>query len=265
MALFGSSDNPASSNASALAGAQSIGGVQAFTGGQALLGRATPGQDDLTARLASIAPNTFSGGTNLIGTAAHIEESGTLSPSGQAVVDTNLNNELAQIRGRYASLGLSGSSAEEDAINTARNRSLANQFGIAQTVGQNVGQLGQVLASAGQNLWQLDASTLSSIAQEGLSSMSIGGNLVGAAANTYTNLAQQAISEDANMLNTFQGFFKALAGNQGLAGMMGGGSRVAGGSNLFGAGAPGTVGAGADWVNPDAMVGPTADMALMFA
>lgn len=71
---------------------------------------------------------------------AQAENQGILPSGAEQFIDQSLNAEVAAIRSKYAQLGMSGSSAEVQDINAAKNQALALRF-----------QIGQQLASQGLN------------------------------------------------------------------------------------------------------------------
>lgn len=68
------------------------------------------------------------------------QQQGMLGAGGDALVQQGLDAEQAQIRSRYAQMGMTGSSAEQQDLAAAAQRSLAQRF-----------QLGQQMASTGLN------------------------------------------------------------------------------------------------------------------
>jgi len=59
--------------------------------------------------------------------------SGTLPPGAQQSVQQALDADIAQIKSRYAAMGISGSAAEQTDIANAQNLAASNKFQLAQT------------------------------------------------------------------------------------------------------------------------------------
>jgi len=59
--------------------------------------------------------------------------SGTLPPGAQQSVQQALDADIAQIKSRYAAMGMSGSAAEQTDIANAQNLAASNKFQLAQT------------------------------------------------------------------------------------------------------------------------------------
>lgn len=112
-------------------------------------------------------------------------QSGTLPPGAQQLVDQNLNQQISAIRSRYASLGMSGSSAEQQDIQNAQNNALAEQFQIAnnatatglQALGLNEGVYGTILQAQLQS-----QQGLSNSISQFFNSLALGSALRGATA-----------------------------------------------------------------------------------
>lgn len=75
------------------------------------------------------------------------EGQGILPAGAQALVQQNLDANVAAIKTKYAGLGMSGSSAETQDINAARNQALAQTFAIGQSLAQS--GLQEVTSSSG--------------------------------------------------------------------------------------------------------------------
>jgi hypothetical protein len=60
--------------------------------------------------------------------------SGVLPPGAQAALNQSKQNQIANIRSSYAKMGMSGSTGEADAINTANQASAAQQFNMAESL-----------------------------------------------------------------------------------------------------------------------------------
>lgn len=101
-----------------------LGGLGLSLGKQALFPSQIPGQQTLAsnAGLAQNIAQQFGGGG--------------LNPAQSAASTQTLNQQISAIKAKYASLGLSGSTAEQQDINNAQNANLANQ---ASTINQNAG------------------------------------------------------------------------------------------------------------------------------
>jgi hypothetical protein len=111
---------------------------------------------------------------------------GQLPPGGQATVDLALKNALDTIKGRFASLGLSGSSMEADAVANAQEQSAVNQFSIEQA-----------------------------LASLGLSATGQATGALGSADSTFSNLANQQVAQDAALEKAIAGFAGAAVGGRG--------------------------------------------------
>ena len=211
-----------------------IGNVGAGTGA---LGSALPGQQNLAALLAQLGGQNVGAGSaagfdiqsllggaggNLLQQGIQTESTGQLPTAAQPLFATQLSDSINDIKGKFASLGMSGSTAEQSAITDAQNRNAASQFTAAETLGgQQVqqglsslttgGSLATTLAQLGMTGFNLSSSDLSNIAQEGLQQMGLGTQSLTGSGSILQNLASSQISQDNNLLTTFQNFFKALA------------------------------------------------------
>lgn len=116
------------------------------------------------------AQSTSSGANSLISSL----NTGVLPPGAEASVDQALNADIANIQSRYASTGMSGSSAEAQDIANAQQAAAANKFGIAQNAAQ------------------------------------IGLNEVGVTQDAYKTLIQDQLNRQQQLQNAFSGFFNAL-------------------------------------------------------
>lgn len=96
-------------------------GLALSLGKSALFPSKIPGQDTLAGN-AGIAQNIAT------------QNSGGLNPSQSAASQQSLDKQISDIKAKYASLGLAGSTAEQQDINNARNSNLASQ---AQAVDNN--------------------------------------------------------------------------------------------------------------------------------
>lgn len=128
----------------------------------ALLSGGQAGAAGLSAGLAPIAGATLGGGvgaetalinqlfpqaSSLMQQGAATEQGGPLPAGLAASVDQQTQQAIAQIKGKYASLGMSGSTAEADEIANAQNQNMINKGQLGFTLGgQEFGQ-GQNLAS----------------------------------------------------------------------------------------------------------------------
>lgn len=99
---------------------------------------------------------------------------GVLPPGAEASVDQALQADIANIKSRYASMGMSGSSSEQQDIANAQQTAAANKFSLAQ-----------------------------SAAQTGL-------NEVGVTQNAYSTLIKDQLNRQQQLQNAFSGFFNAL-------------------------------------------------------
>lgn len=153
----------------------SLGGL----GYEALKGQpTTPNLNNLTTEAAS----AFNTEQQLISG----ELSGQLPPGAAAGVKQGLEAAQAQIRGQFASMGLSGSSAEADALASASQASASQSFQIAQ-----------------------------SMANQGLS-------LAGLSAQIYSQIIQQTLGSDQEFSSAITNFAQAAGGGAGRPIQIGG-------------------------------------------
>lgn len=110
------------------------------------------------------------------------EATGTLPPGAQASVTNALNADIASIQSRYASLGMSGSSAEAQDIANAQNQSAALQFSLAQQA------------------------TTTGLTALGLTN------------SVYTQLLQDQLTRQQDLQNAFANFAAAVGGASALSG-----------------------------------------------
>ena len=114
------------------------------------------------------------------------ELTGQLPAGAQTAVDNALHDAITGIKARYASLGLSGSTEEQQAITAAQNQSTATQFQIAQQMAQ-----------------QGQAAVQSATADLGLQEQ------------VYSAIMNATLQQDENLSNAISGFASAVG--QGLA------------------------------------------------
>jgi len=262
MALFGgSSPTPAQVGAAdvgAISQAQAVPQLQVGAAGQSalyqLLTSIAPGlltggagtSGDIQAFLQSIGLGQAGVGGALQQQGIQTETTGVLPASAQPFFDTQLNDEIQGIKGKFASLNMSGSTAEQQAITDATNRNAASKFQAAIALGgQEFGQGASAWQQAIQSL-STGGSLASTLAQLGLGGLQLsvnditnmaseGANLLGLSGNTYTNLATQQIAQDQQFTNTITNLFKAFGGNYGLfgtGGFLGGGGSFLSSLNL---------------------------------
>lgn len=110
------------------------------------------------------------------------EATGTLPPGAQASVTNALNADIASIQSRYASLGMSGSSAEAQDIANAQNQAAALQFSLAQQA------------------------TTTGLTALGLTN------------SVYTQLLQDQLTRQQDLQNAFANFAAAVGGASALSG-----------------------------------------------
>jgi hypothetical protein len=218
--------------------------------GAGALGSAIPQQQNLAGTLQGLAGPNYSGGSQgasdiqallaqlgggLAQQGAATEASGTLPASGQAAVASSLNDEIQNIKGKYASLGLTGSTAEQSAITDAQNRSFGQSFSLAEQLGgqqvsqglsslSTAGSLSTTLAQLGLSTFGLSSTDLGNIATEG-------SNAMGLSASVFQGLQQTQMASDQQLTSTIMAFAKALGGNSGMFGNQG---LIPGASNFFG-------------------------------
>lgn len=102
------------------------------------------------------------------------EATGQLPPGAESAVSQALASDIANIKARYAALGMSGSSAEQQDIATAQAQSAANQFALTQQA-----------------------------TQTGLSA-------AGITEDVYTQLVQNQLSRQQQLQNAFASLFSAI-------------------------------------------------------
>jgi hypothetical protein len=154
------------------------------------------------------------------------EATGTLPAGGQAAVQQNLQQTTEQIKGQFAALGMSGSTAEESALANAQQQSLINQFTIAGQLGsqetqqalalgqlgnaqtsnalggvQSAGGLNTTLASLGLGATSGAGGLSSQLANLGIGALGTGGNLNIGAAGVGTTLSGQGLGAAAQSGN----------------------------------------------------------------
>jgi len=101
-----------------------------------------PQQGNLDA-LAGTAQSTAAADRQLQKTLTDPLVTGNLPPDAQQAVNNALNDAIATTKARYAQLGLSGSTMEQDAINAVKNQTTALTFQIAQQMANTGLQAGQ--------------------------------------------------------------------------------------------------------------------------
>ena len=121
------------------------------------------------AMLANVQPG-ISAANQLVGS----EASGVLPPGAEASVDQALQGDIANIKSRYASMGLSGSSAEQQDIANATQTAAGQKFGLSQQATQT------------------------------------GLNALGLTSNVYGTLVSDQLTRQQQLQNAFAGFFNAL-------------------------------------------------------
>lgn len=108
-------------------------------------------------------------------------QTGQLPQQMQSALDQQLNQQIAQIKQRYAEAGMSGSASEASDIAAARTASLGQQFAMGQSLAQQgFAQAQQDFASAGDYLakiMELDAAQGSALGNDigKLAEMLVGG------------------------------------------------------------------------------------------
>lgn len=119
--------------------------------------------------------------------------SGQLPPGAEAVVQQMVQKENADTKGRYASLGLTGSTMETDALNNVQQAATAQQFQIAQQMAQ------AGISLTGQSLQGLQIES-----------------------STYESLMKAQMQQNQGLFNSISGFMSALGGAaaKGLPAMM---------------------------------------------
>jgi hypothetical protein len=107
---------------------------------------------------------------------------GVLPPGQQAAVSKGLQDAISTIKGRYASMGLTGSSMEADAIANAQQQSVIAATNIEQTM-----------------------------AQTGQSAIQSATQALGMEAGVYNTIMNAVLQQDQNLANAVSGFANAAA------------------------------------------------------
>ena len=125
----------------------------------------------------------FQQASSLLQQGTATEQGGPLPPGLAASVDQQMQQAIAQIKGKYASLGMSGSTAEADEIANAQNQSMINKAQLGFTLGgQEFGQ--------GQNLASLVGQTASTLGGQGINLAQILSGLATSGTSAGINLSQ---------------------------------------------------------------------------
>jgi len=114
--------------------------------------------------------------------------SGQLPPGADAVVQQMIQQQTAATKARYASIGQTGSTMEQDALNQIQNAATAQKFQIAQQMQQ-----------AGEQM-----------TRDSLSSLGITAQAFGAQAGIFENLMKTQMKQDSDMNTTIGAFAGAL-------------------------------------------------------
>jgi len=232
--------------AGAQPGQYNIADILKFLAGPTLAGGTTAGFD-IQSLLRDLGLGTAVSGENIINQAVQMETTGQLPGGGAAMIEQNTRDAINTIKGKFASLGMSGSTQEAAAIANIQQQGMVNQFQLATQIGQTTGQLGGVLAQLGfgglntagslaTTLGQLgiagfglSSSDLANIANEGLNQMQIGVSEVSGAGSVFQGLAQDTLAQDKELTDLLGSMFTAAGAAYG-----GGGIKV---GSLFSGGA----------------------------
>jgi len=135
----------------------------------------------------------FTTGSDLLSTIS----TGNLPPGAEQSVQNQVNQAIATVKGRYASLGQTGSTMEADSIANIQNQATQLRFQIAQ----QMAQLGE--ATIGESLRALG------ISQQGYTSA---GQLFGEQAKIFSDLMGAEMKKDASTQDTIGKFASAIGG-----------------------------------------------------
>jgi hypothetical protein len=108
--------------------------------------------------------------------------SGTLPPGAEAAVSQGMQDAIATIKGRYAQMGLTGSTMEADAIAHAQEQATIQRFTIADQM-----------------------------AQTGVSAISSATQALNLESNVYNNIMNAVLAQDQGLANAISGFANAAA------------------------------------------------------
>jgi hypothetical protein len=165
-----------------------------------------PSPQNLTGQLQGIAGPEQAAGTNLVQTGQGIISQGqglvqplaagagpgTLPAGGEAEINQAVQAAQAQIRSQYASMGLSGSTMEQQALAEVTQNAVAQRFQIAQNMAQQgVSEIGAGTSVTGQ-----------------------GGQLLGGAANITNQILQESLQQDQALQQAVSNFAGQVAASQ---------------------------------------------------
>jgi hypothetical protein len=108
--------------------------------------------------------------------------SGTLPPGADAAVAKGTQDAIATIKGRYASMGLTGSTMEADAIANAQQQATIQRFTIADQM-----------------------------AQTGVNALSSATQALNLEANVYNGIMNAVLAQDQNLANAISNFASSAA------------------------------------------------------
>jgi hypothetical protein len=227
--------------------------------GTALAGSGGAGTLDISQIMKMLGLTTGGTGADVFQQGVQTETTGTLPQGAQDLVKQTLADRTAQIKGKWAQFGMTGSSDEANELDQAKRQSGIDQFTLAQTVGSALTQQGLAEQGQGFNLVSGAGGLQATLAQLGIGALGTSGSLgttlgqlglsgLNFSSQDYTNLAtegidalnlesnifggiaNQQIAQDSATTTTLGNFFKALAGNSGAFGTQG---VVPGVTNLF--------------------------------
>lgn len=198
--LLSNSSNTTSGISSLLSG-NTLGTIGSLAGGGIAAGlglfdanQPLPFQNNLTsiaANAGGVAATAGSDSSTLFSTGNMLlnsEVSGQLPTGAQAQVQQYIDQQTAQTKARYASLGLTGSTMESDALNNVQTGAASLQFSIAQQMAQT---------------------GLQAI-QQSLQGLNIEGQADSTQAGIYENLMKAQTSENQSVLSTIGNFASSL-------------------------------------------------------
>lgn len=152
----------------------------------------TDQQQGIVTQLGQVGSGAASESGNLYNTGSmflNALATGQLPPGANNVVDQLVNKQITDTKAKYASLGQTGSTMEQDALNQIQNNKGALTFQIAQQMAQT----------------GLQAT------QQSLQALGIEASADNAQASIYNNLMQAQMKNNANLFTSIGNFTGALA------------------------------------------------------
>ena len=146
-----------------------------------------------TAQIAGAGYNDlYAAGRGYTGQGVDVLTSGNLPPGAEQWIKNMTTAQDTATKGRYASLGLSGSTMEGDALSNVQNQATAQRFQIAQQMGQ------QLIQAGGQAV------------QQAIQELGIQERAFGDQANAYGTMMKAQMQQDQNTANMIGNFATAM-------------------------------------------------------